>query len=167
MMKQLQQIRNKILSNGELEEKLALWREQGKRIVFTNGCFDLVHRGHVEYLAEAADCGDILIIGLNSDDSVRKLKGAHRPIIEQNSRALLLAALAFVDAVVIFGEETPFLLIRQVQPDVLVKGGDYTEEQIVGSDIVKAKGGKVITIPLTPACSTSLIEAKIRQNKTE
>lgn len=167
MMKQLQQIRNKILSNGELEEKLALWRKQGKRIVFTNGCFDLVHRGHVEYLAEAADCGDILIIGLNSDDSVRKLKGAHRPIIEQNSRALLLAALAFVDAVVIFGEETPFLLIRQVQPDVLVKGGDYTEEQIVGSDIVKAKGGKVITIPLTPACSTSLIEAKIRQNKTE
>lgn len=167
MMKQLQQIRNKILSKGELEEKLALWREQGKRIVFTNGCFDLVHRGHVEYLAEAADCGDILIIGLNSDDSVRKLKGAHRPIIEQNSRALLLAALAFVDAVVIFGEETPFLLIRQVQPDVLVKGGDYTEEQIVGSDIVKAKGGKVITIPLTPACSTSLIEAKIRQNKTE
>ncbi len=163
-MKRLQLIQNKITSISGLEARLKQWREQGKRIVFTNGCFDIVHRGHVEYLSAAADCGDKLVIGLNSDSSVRRLKGAHRPIIDEQSRALLLAALEFVDAVVLFEEETPLQLIRQVQPDVLVKGGDYTEETIVGSDIVRAKGGEVVTIPLTPNCSTTRIEEKIKNS---
>ena len=121
-----------------------------------------MHRGHVEYLSAAADLGDRLIVGVNSDASVTRLKGAHRPILDENSRLLLLAALECVDAVVLFKEDTPHLLILEVQPDVLVKGGDYTEENIVGADIVKAKGGVVRCIPLTPECSTSNIEAKIK-----
>lgn len=161
-MKHLDKLHRKILDSESLDEQLGLWRAEGRRIVFTNGCFDLVHRGHVEYLSAAADLGDRLIVGVNSDASVRRLKGPNRPIVDETSRQMLLAALECVDAVVLFGEETPQQLIRKIQPDVLVKGGDYTEQTIVGADTVKAKGGIVRCIPLTPGCSTSKIEAKIK-----
>jgi len=135
---------------------------ENKKVVFTNGCFDILHRGHVEYLAQAADLGDLLIIGLNSDTSIQRIKGKHRPIIDQNARAILLAALSFVDYVILFEQDTPYTLINSIQPDVLVKGDDYTENNIVGADVVKSKGGKVVTIPLVPGISTSLIEKKIK-----
>ncbi len=161
-MNRLEKIRNRIYDKGRLQQALSQWKSEGKRIVFTNGCFDILHRGHVEYLAEAADMGDILIIGLNSDASVTRLKGPNRPIIDGHSRCMLLAALDFVDAVICFDEDTPYRLISQIHPDVLVKGGDYTEDRIVGADIVRADGGQICSIPLRPGCSTSLIEAKIK-----
>ena len=136
-------------------------REHGDKIVFSNGCFDILHRGHVEYLSKAADLGDVLIIGLNTDASVRRLKGESRPVNGQESRALLLAALSFVDAVVFFDEDTPYNLINKVQPDVLVKGKDYKPEDVVGYDIVTSKGGKVITIDLVDGFSTTNIINKI------
>lgn len=139
------------------------WNKSGSKIVFTNGCFDLVHRGHVDYLSKAADLGDILIIGLNTDSSVSKLKGNNRPIIDQESRALLLASLFYVSAVVLFDEDTPYDLIKMIQPDVLVKGADYKVEEIVGYDIVSAKGGRVETLEFLPGFSTSAIEKKIRE----
>jgi len=164
-MEHLKTILSKICDMGALHEKTRQWRSEGRRIVFTNGCFDIMHRGHVEYLSKAADLGDALIVGVNSDASVSKLKGPHRPIIEESSRTLLLAALECVDAVVIFGEETPARLIREITPDVLVKGGDYTEATIIGADWVRANGGDVRCIPLTPGCSTSYIEAKIKNQR--
>lgn len=139
------------------------WNKSNSKIVFTNGCFDLVHRGHLDYLSKAADLGDILIIGLNTDSSVSKLKGSNRPIIDQESRAMLLASLFFVSAVVLFEEDTPYELIKAIQPDVLVKGADYAVEDIVGHDIVIAKGGKVETIEYLPGFSTSAIEKKIKE----
>jgi rfaE bifunctional protein nucleotidyltransferase chain/domain len=130
--------------------------------VFTNGCFDILHKGHVDYLAKAADLGEILIIGLNTDASVSKLKGPHRPIQDESSRLQIIASLGFVDAVILFEEPTPYKLIQLVQPDVLVKGSDYLPEEIVGYDIVKAKGGIIKTIDFLPGYSTSLIEKKIK-----
>ena len=156
-MKTLTTIKNKLLSREALETKLAEWRSAGETIVFTNGCFDILHRGHVEYLAQAADLGDKLIIGLNTDASVKRLKGESRPINDEKSRALLLSALQFVDVVVFFDEDTPYELIKQVQPDILVKGNDYKPEEIVGYDIVTAKGGKVLTIDLVEGFSTTNI----------
>ncbi len=156
-MKTLTTIKNKLLSREALETKLAEWRSAGETIVFTNGCFDILHRGHVEYLAQAADLGDKLIIGLNTDASVKRLKGENRPVNDEKSRALLLSALQFVDAVVFFDEDTPYELIKQVQPDILVKGNDYKPEEIVGYDIVIAKGGKVLTIDLVEGFSTTNI----------
>ncbi|MCQ2305013.1 MAG: D-glycero-beta-D-manno-heptose 1-phosphate adenylyltransferase [Bacteroidales bacterium] len=156
-MKTLTTIKNKLLSREALEMKLAEWRSAGKTIVFTNGCFDILHRGHVEYLAQAADLGDKLIVGLNTDASVKRLKGESRPINDEKSRALLLSALQFVDVVVFFDEDTPYELIKQVQPDILVKGNDYKPEEIVGYDIVTAKGGKVLTIDLVEGFSTTNI----------
>lgn len=156
-MKTLTTIKNKLLSREALEMKLAEWRSAGKTIVFTNGCFDILHRGHVEYLAQAADLGDKLIIGLNTDVSVKRLKGESRPVNDEKSRALLLSALQFVDAVVFFDEDTPYELIKQVQPDILVKGNDYKPEEIIGYDIVTAKGGKVLTIDLVEGFSTTNI----------
>ena len=156
-MKTLTTIKNKLLSREALETKLAEWRSAGETIVFTNGCFDILHRGHVEYLAQAADLGDKLIIGLNTDASVKRLKGESRPVNDEKSRALLLSALQFVDAVVFFDEDTPYELIKQVQPDILVKGNDYKPEEIVGYDIVTAKGGKVLTIDLVEGFSTTNI----------
>lgn len=150
-------IKNKLLSREALETKLAEWRSAGETIVFTNGCFDILHRGHVEYLAQAADLGDKLIVGLNTDASVKRLKGESRPINDEKSRALLLSALQFVDVVVFFDEDTPYELIKQVQPDILVKGNDYKPEEIVGYDIVTAKGGKVLTIDLVEGFSTTNI----------
>jgi len=159
----LKKIKNKIFEDRfSLNEKLQLWAKQNKKIVFTNGCFDLLHRGHIEYLAKAADYGDVLIIGLNSDDSVSRIKGPHRPIQDEISRAHIMAALEFVDLVVYFNEDTPYDLIKTVQPDVLVKGADYKAEDIIGYDIVMAKGGKVETIEFLPGYSTSGIEAKIK-----
>lgn len=156
-MKTLTTIKNKLLSREALETKLAEWRSAGETIVFTNGCFDILHRGHVEYLAQAADLGDKLIIGLNTDASVKRLKGESRPVNDEKSRALLLSALQFVDVVVFFDEDTPYELIKQLQPDILVKGNDYKPEEIVGYDIVTAKGGKVLTIDLVEGFSTTNI----------
>ena len=156
-MQTLTTIKNKLLSREALETKLAEWRSAGETIVFTNGCFDILHRGHVEYLAQAADLGDKLIVGLNTDASVKRLKGESRPVNDEKSRALLLSALQFVDAVVFFDEDTPYELIKQVQPDILVKGNDYKPEEIVGYDIVTAKSGKVLTINLVEGFSTTNI----------
>ena len=145
MLPMLDIIRKKILDPEKLDHTLGLWRFQGKKIVFTNGCFDLLHLGHIDYLSKASDEGDILFIGLNSNASTARLKGPNRPITKEGARAMILASLHFVDAVVLFNEETPYDLIRKVQPDVLVKGSDYKEENIVGFDIVKDKGGIVKT----------------------
>lgn len=165
-MTQFDIIKSKILQKIELERRLAYWHFKGFKIVFTNGCFDILHAGHVEYLSKAASEGDILIIGLNSDDSVRRLKGTHRPINNQDARALLIASLSFVSAVVIFDEDTPYELINIVQPDILVKGSDYKPEEIVGYDILIAKGGLVKTVDLVEGFSTTSIEQKIlKQNK--
>ena len=161
-MTHLEHIRAKIVTLPVLLHKLS--KRPGEKIVFTNGCFDLVHQGHVDYLAKAREMGDILIIGLNSDSSVRRLKGPSRPIIEQESRAMLLAAFEFVDYVVFFDDDTPKQLIAAVQPDVLVKGGDYRIDDIAGHDIVQAKGGQVATIDLLPGFSTTDIVAKINKN---
>ena len=161
-MNTLQQIKHKIITISDYHSLRANKRFENKKVVFTNGCFDILHHGHVEYLAQAADLGDLLIIGLNSDTSIQRIKGKHRPIIDQNARAILLAALSFVDYVILFEQDTPYTLINSIQPDVLVKGDDYTEKNIVGADVVKSKGGKVVTIPLVPGISTSLIEKKIK-----
>ncbi len=150
------------MTADKLANQLKEWRLSGKKIVFTNGCFDILHRGHIEYLAKAADMGDILIIGLNTDNSVKRLKGESRPVNDQHARAMLLAALSFVDAVTLFDEDTPYNLIKTVMPDLLVKGGDYKIEDIVGHDIVEANGGKVVTIPLTEGYSTTKTIGKLR-----
>jgi glycerol-3-phosphate cytidylyltransferase len=136
-------------------------RKDGKRIVFTNGCFDIIHAGHVYYLNEAKKHGDVLILGLNSDESVRKLKGPDRPVNSELDRAAVLLGLRSVDHLVIFGEETPYNLICEIMPDILVKGGDYTIDTIVGADIVKNNGGQVVVIPFLSGRSTSGIIAKI------
>lgn len=143
----------------EVENTLSLWRFKDDKIVFTNGCFDILHRGHIEYLAKAASLGTKLVIGLNTDASVKRLKGDSRPVNDENARALLLASLVFVDKVILFDTDTPRDLIDFVQPDVLVKGGDYKPEEIVGYDIVKAKGGEIVTLDFVEGYSTtSLIE---------
>ena len=134
----------------------------GKRIVFTNGCFDILHAGHVAYLQDSRKLGDLLIIGLNSDESVRRLKGNGRPINIFNDRAEVLSALSSVDYVTIFEEDTPYNLIKSILPDVLVKGGDYDPENIVGADIVKKNGGQIITIPFVEGKSTTEIIKKIQ-----
>lgn len=133
----------------------------GKTIVFTNGCFDILHQGHIASLSQAAVEADFLVVGVNADESVRKLKGPHRPINDQQSRALLLASLLMVDAVIIFEEDTPLNLINALNPDVLVKGGDYTIDQIVGAREVLARGGRVVINPLVPGFSTSGLIEKI------
>lgn len=143
---------------------LKRWKKSGDTIVFTNGCFDLVHMGHVEYLSKAADMGDRLIIGLNSDQSVSRLKGSKRPYIDVRARAFLLAGLFFVDAVIFFDEDTPDSMISQILPDILVKGNDYGIKEIAGHETVLSHGGKVETIALVPGYSTSSIVEKIIQN---
>ncbi|MGB9701893.1 MAG: D-glycero-beta-D-manno-heptose 1-phosphate adenylyltransferase [Candidatus Kapaibacteriota bacterium] len=140
-----------------LEAKL-----QGKKIVFTNGCFDIIHSGHIYYLSEAKKCGDLLIIGLNTDDSVSRLKGPSRPINRQHDRATVLAALKPVDYVCFFDEDTPMELIKFLNPDVLVKGADYKENEVVGADFVKSQGGKVVLIPFVEGKSTTNIINKMK-----
>lgn len=156
-------IQRKILQQPELDRLLAFWHFKGFKVVFTNGCFDIIHLGHIDYLSEAAGLGNILLLGLNTDNSTRRLKGPTRPINDEYSRAMILASLSFVDAVVLFDEETPYNLIKTVQPDILVKGADYKPEDIVGYDIVMAKGGKVETLEYLKGYSTSLIEKKIKE----
>ena len=154
-MERLQLIKSKIFTWEQIKSQLAIWRFKDKKIVFTNGCFDLIHLGHIEYLAKARDLGGLLIVGLNSDDSVRRIKGVHRPINNEHARAVTLASLLIVDAVVIFGEDTPLELITLVQPDILVKGKDYEGKEIVGAGLVQARGGEVVTIDLVKGYSTS------------
>lgn len=166
-MTQLEVIENKILTNEGFEQRIAQWKKQNLKIVFTNGCFDLLHLGHVDYLAKAKDLGDRLIIGVNTDASVRRLKGEFRPLQDENSRLHLLAALEVVDAVVLFNEDTPYELIKQVQPDVLVKGADYKPESIVGYDIVTSRGGKVETIEYLEGYSTTSIEQRILKSREQ
>ena len=156
-MSTLTAIKSKIIDFSEIGNLVSNWKSEGKSVVFTNGCFDVLHYGHVSYLSEAKDLGDKMIIGLNSDASVRRLKGETRPVNGQMERATLLAALGFVDAVVIFEEDTPEKLIKATHPDVLVKGGDYTIETIVGADFVLSYGGIVKTIPLVENFSTTKI----------
>jgi rfaE bifunctional protein nucleotidyltransferase chain/domain len=164
-MKKLEVIQNKIFTDStKIKHILAIWRFKGYKIVFTNGCFDLLHLGHLDYLAKAASKGDKLIVGLNTDSSVTRLKGPDRPITDQHSRAMILAAMNFVSMVVLFDEETPYKLISKIQPDILVKGADYNPIDIVGYNVVMAKGGKVETIEFLPGYSTSAIEAKIRNS---
>lgn len=153
----------RIVDLVQVQRLANIWRMKGDRIVFTNGCFDILHRGHVEYLQEAAALGDRLIIGVNSDASVRRLgKAADRPLNDQDGRAKVLAALRLVDAVVIFDEDTPLDLIKAVGPDVLVKGGDWRPEDIVGSDVVKKLGGEVRALKLVDGFSTTALVEKIR-----
>lgn len=161
-MGKLQNIQHKILNSEQLKTRLNIWRLLEKKIVFTNGCFDLLHPGHIDYLAKAADLGDKLIIGLNSDRSASGLKGPGRPITDEYSRSLILASFSFVDALVLFDEQTPLDLIKWIKPDILVKGGDYTVDQIVGAEIVLQNGGQVKTLEYLPGHSTTLIEQKIR-----
>jgi len=143
--------------------QVAGWKAGHQKVVFTNGCFDLLHLGHVDYLEKARSLGDKLVLGLNSDDSVSRFKGPERPIQDQNSRARVLAAMQFVDLVVFFNEDTPLNLISELQPDVLVKGSDYLAENIVGADVVKKNGGVVKTIDFVPGYSTSKIVEKIKR----
>lgn len=162
-MSKLEAINNKILNSGNLENYLSVCRFKSKRIVFTNGVFDLLHLGHIDYLSKAKDLGDILIIGVNTDESAKRLgKGNNRPITDETSRSTIIASLGFVDAVVLFNEDTPYELIKTVQPDVLVKGADYKPDEIVGYDVVTAKGGRIETIEFLPGYSTTSIENKIK-----
>ena len=158
----LELIKGKVFHTEELCANLNIWRLLEKKIVFTNGCFDLLHLGHIDYLSKAADLGDKLVIGLNSDASTAALKGPARPIIDQYSRSIMLASLSFVDAVILFDEPTPLELIAQIKPDILVKGADYTVDQIVGADLVLGYGGDVQTIEYLSGYSTTSIEKKIR-----
>ena len=156
----------KILRPRALKRRLDVLRRQGKRIVFTNGCFDLIHPGHVRYLRAAKRLGDVLVVGLNSDASVRRLKGPGRPLVPQRDRCEVMAALEMVDYVTVFGEDTPYELIKQVQPDVLVKGGDWRPEDIVGADIVRARGGVVRSLRFTRGYSTTrLVERIVRKSR--
>ena len=163
-MSNLQSINSKIYTLSKLVEQSKVWRNNGDKIVFTNGCFDLVHRGHVEVLANTADLGDKLIVGLNTDSSIQDLKGENRPIIDENSRAILLASLQFIDAVVLFSEDTPYHLIETILPDILAKGGDYKVEEITGHEVVLQNGGEVILVPFIDGFSTTNIVNKIKQD---
>ena len=143
---------------------LRAWQQAGETVVFTNGCFDLLHRGHTDYLAQSAGLGTRLVVGLNTDASVGRLKGTDRPLVDEQSRALVLASLLVVDAVVLFDEDTPYELIGKIKPQVLVKGNDYQIEEIAGFDLVLAAGGRVETIPLTEGFSSSALMEKIRNS---
>lgn len=152
----------KVLSNSDLEKAITDLKKSGKRIVFTNGCFDLLHIGHVRYLEQAKALGDVLIVGINTDASVQTLKGPTRPIQNENDRAEILASLKAVDHTVLFGEDTPINLIKKVKPDVLVKGGDWKIEQIVGWDFVQSYGGQVKSLQFVQGRSTTNIIEKSR-----
>ncbi len=162
-MNYLEILNQKIINKEKLTPLLTYWRLKNHRLVFTNGCFDILHRGHIEYLAKAASLGDVLVIGLNTDQSVKNIKGPQRPVQDEKSRALVLASLTFVTAVVFFNEDTPYNLIEQIKPDVLVKGADYQKEDIVGADVVESNGGEIITVNLTEGYSTSSVINKIKE----
>ncbi len=162
-MKSLQAIPHKIFTAAALQAQLKRWRLQNKKIVFTNGVFDILHEGHIASLSDAAACGNILIVGVNADASVKRLKGESRPVNNENSRALLLASLVMTDAVIIFEDDTPYNLITSIMPDVLVKGGDYTIETIVGAKEVKANGGEVIIAAILEGFSTTAIIERMKK----
>jgi D-glycero-beta-D-manno-heptose 1-phosphate adenylyltransferase len=153
---------NKEEDLANFKRMLAFWKFRGFDLVFTNGCFDILHLGHIDYLSKAADLGKILIVGLNTDASVKKIKGNKRPLYNENARASVLASLGFINAVVLFDEETPYELIKTVNPDILVKGSDYEPEKIIGFDIVNKKGGKIITLDFIEGYSTTLLIEKIK-----
>lgn len=155
---------SKILTREQAVRQANIWRAEGQPIVFTNGCFDIVHLGHIDYLEKARALGQRLILGLNTDASVSCIKGPLRPVVNEYARARLMAALEFVDAVTLFGEPTPLELIEAVQPDVLVKGDDYTVSTIVGADFVLARGGRVETVALVPGYSTTKLIERIKQS---
>lgn len=148
-------------------KKVQAWREAGLKVVFTNGCFDILHRGHIEYLKSARELGDRLIVGLNSDDSVNKLKGKTRPIQIESDRARILDALEAVNAVIIFEEDTPAELIRELQPQILVKGGDYEIQEIAGAETVRSNGGKVVVLPFVEGCSTTAVMDRIQSRSVD
>ncbi len=160
----MSRLESKIVTRAELPKRLQDLRELRPRIVFTNGCFDLIHAGHVRYLEDARALGDALVLGLNADASVRRLKGPSRPIVHEEDRAVVLAALESISLVVLFEEDTPDQLIREVLPDVLVKGGDYVAEEIVGYDTVTQSGGRVEIIPFLPGRSTSNLVSRIQDS---
>jgi D-glycero-beta-D-manno-heptose 1-phosphate adenylyltransferase len=151
----------KILTIETIVPLISVWKKEGK-IVFTNGCFDIIHLGHVDYLEKARNLGQRLIVGLNTDNSIKKIKGSNRPVQDELCRARILASMEFVDAVILFGEDTPFDLIKAIKPDILVKGDDYTIDKIIGSEIVIENGGEVRTIAFIEGYSTSKIIDKIK-----
>ncbi|MFC1813538.1 D-glycero-beta-D-manno-heptose 1-phosphate adenylyltransferase [Thermodesulfobacteriota bacterium] len=155
---------SKIIQREDLAQAMKTVRASGEKIVFTNGCFDILHVGHVRYLAAAKSEGDILVVGLNSDESVKSIKKENRPIIPQEQRAEVLSSLWYVDYVSLFDEPDPLSLIEVVQPDVLVKGADWPEEEIIGADFVKANGGRVVRVSVVPGVSTTGIIARIIKN---
>jgi len=161
-------MRSKILKLSDLIQRLKNLRKSGKQIVFTNGCFDILHVGHVRYLGAARSEGDVLVVGLNSDASVKSIKPDNRPIVNQEQRAEVLAGLGVVDFVTIFDESDPMPLIRAIKPDILVKGADWKEKEIVGADVVKAYGGKVVRVEVVPGISTSrIIRRIVKRYQTE
>ena len=162
MSKKLNKLKAKIFNIKDLSQIIKEWRLNGDKIIFTNGCFDLIHLGHLEILARSADLGDKLIVGINSDMSIKKIKGNSRPIIEEDSRAKQLAAIEFVDAVILFNEDTPYNLINILKPDVLTKGGDYKKNDIIGNELINKEQGEVVIIPLTQGYSTTSILEKIK-----
>jgi rfaE bifunctional protein nucleotidyltransferase chain/domain len=157
----------RVLQIDEAAAAAETWRREGRRVVFTNGVFDLLHPGHVRYLQAARAEGDVLIVAVNADSSVRANKGPTRPIVPEAERAEVLAALACVDAVVIFAEDTPAEIIRRIQPDVLVKGADWAADRIVGRDTVEARGGKVVRVPVEQGWSTSSIIERVQQTRAK
>ncbi|MFL2574493.1 MAG: D-glycero-beta-D-manno-heptose 1-phosphate adenylyltransferase [Flavobacteriales bacterium] len=162
MSKKLNKLKAKIFNIKDLSQIIKKWRLNGDKIIFTNGCFDLIHLGHLEILARSADLGDKLIVGINSDMSIKKIKGNSRPIIEEESRVKQLAAIEFIDAVILFNEDTPYNLIKVIKPDVLTKGGDYKKNDIVGNELINKEQGDVVIIPLTQGFSTTSILEKIK-----
>ncbi len=164
-MKSVQSLPEKICSLDELKKQIKRWRLKGRKIVFTNGVFDILHEGHIASLAEAAGYGDILVVAVNSDASVKRLKGPSRPVNNEQSRALLLASLIMTDAIIIFEEDTPLELIKALMPDTLVKGGDYTVEQIAGAKEVLANGGEVKLARIVEGISTTAIIEKMKAHK--
>ena len=153
----------KVFSLSELIEVRLRWKSSRKKVVFTNGVFDILHRGHVEYLAAAKSLGDELIVGINSDASVRKIKGPRRPVVVESDRAFLVSQLVPVDAVCIFDQETPYDLISALVPDILVKGADWKVDDVIGKDVVERSGGKVLTLPFVPRHSTTLVIERIKE----
>jgi rfaE bifunctional protein nucleotidyltransferase chain/domain len=158
----LEKAAHKIRNLNAAKALVDQWKKQGEKVVFTNGCFDLLHLGHVDYLEKARSLGHRLVVGVNTDESVSRIKGPSRPVQDQHSRARVLAGLGFVDLVVFFNDQTPLALISELRPDILVKGSDYLAEDIVGADVVKQHGGSVVTVDLTPGYSSSKIIEKIK-----
>lgn len=163
-MHQPRELTSKIKTLDSAQHPIRTLRDQGKKIVFTNGCFDILHAGHVDVFQQARRLGDVLVVGINSDTSIKKIKGNNRPIVPQDQRLQVLAALESVDYVIAFEEEDPYRLIKAIEPDILVKGGDWPVETIVGRDIVEKRGGKVLSIPLIAGISTTRIIEKIQEN---